>query len=109
MCPSPDQSVHFVLVVSLEEYGGLIELPQLNPQLSSISGFQTSIPENGDDETEGVQSKERWDYVKVNMDGVIVGRKLCILDHAGYSSLALQLEDMFGKYQLSEELNLIHV
>lgn len=42
------------------------------------------------------QNKKTWTYVKVNMDGVIVGRKICILYHDGYSSLALQLEDMFG-------------
>ncbi|XP_057961858.1 auxin-responsive protein IAA34-like [Malania oleifera] len=51
---------------------------------------------------EGVQSKERWVYVKVNMEGVIIGRKVCILDHSNYSSLAFQLEDMFGRqYSLS--------
>ncbi|XP_022150662.1 auxin-responsive protein IAA32-like [Momordica charantia] len=31
------------------------------------------------------------------MDGVIVGRKVCIFRHSSYSSLALQLEDMFGR------------
>ncbi|KZV42108.1 hypothetical protein F511_11704 [Dorcoceras hygrometricum] len=35
------------------------------------------------------------------MDGVIVGRKVCIVDHMDYLSLALQLEDMFGKYTIS--------
>ena len=50
-----------------------------------------------DEEIEGVQSNERWAYVKVNMDGVTIGRKICVLDHGGYSSLALQLEDMFGR------------
>ncbi|PIA33420.1 hypothetical protein AQUCO_04100091v1 [Aquilegia coerulea] len=59
------------------------------------------IPQGCDDETEGVQSSERWVYVKVNMDGVVVGRKVCILDQAGYSSLALQLEEMFGKHTMS--------
>uniref|UniRef100_A0A7N0VCD7 Auxin-responsive protein n=1 Tax=Kalanchoe fedtschenkoi TaxID=63787 RepID=A0A7N0VCD7_KALFE len=53
------------------------------------------------DEEDGALSRERWTYVKVNMDGVIVGRKICILDHGGYSSLALQLEDMFGSKSLS--------
>ncbi|XP_047330747.1 auxin-responsive protein IAA34-like [Impatiens glandulifera] len=42
------------------------------------------------------ERKERLGYVKVNMDGMIVGRKICMLDHVGYSSLVLQLEDMFG-------------
>ncbi|KAE8713515.1 Auxin-responsive protein IAA34 [Hibiscus syriacus] len=52
-----------------------------------------------DDEAEGVQSKERWAYVKVNMDGVMVGRKVCMLDQGGYLGLARQLEDMFGKFE----------
>ncbi|KAK9276136.1 hypothetical protein L1049_005667 [Liquidambar formosana] len=90
-------------LVSLEGYGDLMNWPQLNhPQLKN---FYTELPksmtEDCDDETEGVQSKERWTYVKVNMDGVVVGRKVCILDHAGYSSLALQLEDMFGRQAVS--------
>ncbi|XP_021727419.1 auxin-responsive protein IAA32-like [Chenopodium quinoa] len=55
-----------------------------------------SNPDNSIQELEGVQSKERWTYVKVNMDGVIVGRKICLVDHAGYADLALQLENMFG-------------
>ncbi|XP_057427362.1 auxin-responsive protein IAA32-like [Lotus japonicus] len=54
-----------------------------------------------DEELEGVQSNERWAYVKVNMDGVTIGRKICVLDHGGYSSLAIQLEDMFGSQSLS--------
>jgi auxin-responsive protein IAA len=33
------------------------------------------------------------------MDGVVVGRKICILDHGSFSSLALQLEEMFGGYR----------
>lgn len=53
---------------------------------------------SNEEDAEVVQSKQqqRWAYVKVNMDGVIVGRKVCIFQHATYSTLALQLEDMFG-------------
>lgn len=71
---------------------------QLHPQLkSSKIEYKENIGESYEDEVaEGIQSKERWAYVKVNMDGVIVGRKICIIDHMGYSSLALQLEEMFG-------------
>ena len=90
-------------VVSLEGYDDLIDWaqPNLNLKSSNINipqrnNFQEDCEEDG----EGIQSKERWAYVKVNMDGVIVGRKVCILDHGSYSSLALQLEDMFGKHQL---------
>jgi len=63
---------------------------------NSSTTHSRSVRENFDEEIEGVQSNERWAYVKVNMDGVSIGRKICILDHGGYSSLAIQLEDMFG-------------
>ncbi|XP_019164659.1 PREDICTED: auxin-responsive protein IAA32 [Ipomoea nil] len=86
-------------------YEELIDWQDLHPQIRN--GRSEEDPrayiEHCDDEAEGIQSKlkERWDYVKVNMDGVIVGRKICILDHMSYSSLALQLEDMFGKQSIS--------
>ncbi|KAF8390091.1 hypothetical protein HHK36_024612 [Tetracentron sinense] len=84
------------------EYGHLLGWPQLHSYMkSSNRGHPMVVPEDCDDETEGVQSKQRWASIKVNMEGVIVGRKVCILDHAGYSSLALQLEDMFGKHCVS--------
>ncbi|CAN6451857.1 unnamed protein product [Victoria cruziana] len=35
-------------------------------------------------------------YVKVNMDEIGIGRKICITDHACYADLALELEKMFG-------------
>ncbi|GMH27487.1 hypothetical protein Nepgr_029330 [Nepenthes gracilis] len=53
------------------------------------------------DEGDGVQSKHRWEYIKVNMDGVPVGRKICVLDQVSYSSLAHQLEDMFGRQTIN--------
>ncbi|CBI26973.3 hypothetical protein VitviT2T_000329 [Vitis vinifera] len=90
---------------SLEGYGAYgepVDWPQLEAQSrNSNSGCPKVIPEDCEEETEGVQSKERWAYVKVNMDGVVIGRKICVLDLAGYSSLALQLEDMFGRDSLS--------
>ncbi|RVX12444.1 Auxin-responsive protein IAA32 [Vitis vinifera] len=95
----------FESVGSLEGYGGYgepVDWPQLEAQSrNSNSGCPKVIPEDCEEETEGVQSKERWAYVKVNMDGVVIGRKICVLDLAGYSSLALQLEDMFGRDSLS--------
>jgi len=42
--------------------------------------------------------RRKWGYVKVTMDGLVVGRKVCVLDHGSYSTLAHQLEDMFGKF-----------
>ena len=85
-------------MVSLEGYNDLISWSQAESQLkSSNTGYSRRAPEGCDDEAEGVQSRERWVYVKVNMDGVMVGRKVCMLDHGGYSGLARQLEEMFGK------------
>ena len=81
-------------MVSLEGYSDLISYPQTNSQLNrSNTGYSRLAPED----CEGVHSRERWAYVKVNMDGVMVGRKVCMLDHGGYSTLARQLEEMFGK------------
>ncbi|XP_015941813.3 auxin-responsive protein IAA32 [Arachis duranensis] len=72
----------------------IMDWPHSNLNLKNSS-------KNFDEEIEGVQSNERWAYVKVNMDRVTIGRKICILDHGGYSSLAIQLEDMFGSQSLS--------
>lgn len=95
-----------MLVLTPEGYSDLVDWPQAQPPLKhSNSGYQRNTPQDCDEEAEGVQSKERWAYVKVNMDGVLVGRKICMLDHGGYSSLALQLEDMFGRYQNAEKLD----
>ncbi|KVH01120.1 auxin-responsive protein IAA32-like [Cynara cardunculus var. scolymus] len=44
--------------------------------------------------------KQQSDFVKVNMDGVPIGRKICVLDHSSYLSLAYQLEAMFGRQSL---------
>ncbi|MCD7454801.1 Iaa32p [Datura stramonium] len=88
-------------------YDELIDWQHLHPQLrnnNSRGEYPTNIMETNnnydDDETEGIQSKEKFSYVKVNMDGVIVGRKICIVEHSSYSSLAIQLEDMFGKQSM---------
>lgn len=85
---------------SLGGYGTCSALgwPQLNADSRNANpGCPEIDPEDCEEETEGVQSKERWAYVKVNMEGVVIGRKICIFDLAGYSSLAIQLEDMFGR------------
>ncbi|CAH9104764.1 unnamed protein product [Cuscuta epithymum] len=88
-------------------YEELIDWQDLHPQpgnrrikgrsvhLRKYSSAETCDEEDDD---EVIESKEkRWAYVKVNMDGVIVGRKICLLHHFSYHTLALQLEDMFGK------------
>ncbi|XP_020517713.1 auxin-responsive protein IAA9 [Amborella trichopoda] len=42
-------------------------------------------------------------YVKVNMEGVGIGRKIDLNLHHSYSSLAHALEDMFGKHEKNKE------
>ncbi|KAG6396595.1 hypothetical protein SASPL_142748 [Salvia splendens] len=76
-----------------ENYEMLMEWPKKSEDLQS--------KENCEEECEGIESKQRWSYVKVNMDGVVVGRKVCLLHNMDYLSLALQLEDMFGKQSMS--------
>ncbi|KAL2233395.1 auxin-responsive protein IAA32 [Sesamum indicum] len=93
---------------SHENYDVLVDWHQLHPQLKKTVCLNPQrVKENCDEESEGIQSKQRWTYVKVNMDGVLVGRKICILDHMDYFSLAIQLEDMFGKQSISG-LRLFH-
>lgn len=93
--------IKFEPIGSLEgyrAYGELVDWPELNGRSGNWNpGCRKVVPEDCEEETEGVQSKERWAYVKVNMDGDVIGRKICVLDLAGYSSLALQLEGMFGR------------
>ncbi|KAI3946425.1 hypothetical protein MKX01_017641 [Papaver californicum] len=75
---------------------------QLNPYMkASMSNVCHSMVMLDDEETEVVQSTERWAYVKVNMEGIFIGRKVCIHEHAGFTSLAIQLEDMFGRHSMS--------
>ncbi|XP_073148739.1 auxin-responsive protein IAA32 [Henckelia pumila] len=83
----------------------LVDWHQLHPHMKRANDLNTHIIKENDlnDEfSERSHSKQCWtSYVKVSMDGVIVGRKVCIIDHMDYLSLALQLEDMFGKYTIS--------
>ncbi|GAA0176061.1 hypothetical protein LIER_29121 [Lithospermum erythrorhizon] len=93
-----------------DEYGLLMDWHQLHPQLLKSPKVECSVNIGEiceDERDEGIQSKRNWKYVKVNMKGVIVGRKLCLLNNVGYSSLGLQLEDMFGKFSMSG-LGLFH-
>ncbi|XP_075522294.1 auxin-responsive protein IAA32-like [Primulina tabacum] len=82
----------------------LVDWQQLHPHMKRATDLNTHIIKeslNGES-SERTQNKQCWtSYVKVSMDGVIVGRKVCIIDHMDYLSLALQLEDMFGKYTIS--------
>ncbi|KAK5833731.1 auxin-responsive protein IAA32-like [Gossypium arboreum] len=88
-------------LVSLEgRYSDLLNWPR-QPNSSHQKSSNAGYSEECQDEAEGVESKERWVYVKVNMDGVMVGRKVCMVDHGGYLGLAQQLEEMFGIHSLS--------
>ncbi|KAI3914206.1 hypothetical protein MKW92_013013 [Papaver armeniacum] len=100
-----DQAYHSssIQFVSTAHYGELMGWShQLNnPYMkASISNVYQTMVMLDDEETEVVQSKERWAYVKVNMEGIVIGRKVCIHEHAGFTSLAIQLEDMFGRHSM---------
>ncbi|XP_076915797.1 auxin-responsive protein IAA32-like [Bidens hawaiensis] len=76
-----------------DDYQDLVEWNQLHPYQS-----QDDTVDNVVDERNMFQrTKQQSDFVKINMDGVLIGRKICVLDHSSYLSLATQLEDMFGK------------
>ncbi|KAL4308123.1 hypothetical protein GQ457_01G009780 [Hibiscus cannabinus] len=65
-------------------YGDLISWPgqaSSSQMKSSNTEYSELAPKNCDDETEGVQSKEGWAYVKVNTDKILVGSKVFMLDH----------------------------
>ncbi|XP_074309503.1 auxin-responsive protein IAA32 isoform X2 [Silene latifolia] len=91
------QSVHLDSMIVPAEYHGLLDWPytQTVNLNSSKTGFSKTNPEDYGEDLEAVQSKERRSYVKVNMDGVVVGRKICPGDYSGYFTLAVQLEEMF--------------
>ncbi|GLJ40163.1 hypothetical protein SUGI_0823680 [Cryptomeria japonica] len=68
------------------------------------SKLPTQPRPTGDDQEECVQQPSKSFpnqgsslYVKVNMDGVPIGRKVDLNAHDGYESLALALEDMFQR------------
>lgn len=89
---------HYLILESPDDYGDLIDWHELNPEHKIAKmGYPPKMRQDFDEESEGVQSKQRWAYIKVNMEGIIVGRKICLLEHMGYSTLATQLEDMFGR------------
>ncbi|KAF5764172.1 putative transcription factor interactor and regulator AUX-IAA family [Helianthus annuus] len=98
--PTYDHSEHPHVT---DDYHDLVEWNQLHPYESSDTsvGYPRKTTDNVVDERNMFQrSKHQGDFVKVNMDGVLIGRKICVLDHSSYLSLASQLEDMFGKQAL---------
>lgn len=86
-------------MIGLDGYGELIDWSQPNynsntQMKSEETGNQILAQGYHNDEEE---SRGKLAYVKVNLDGLVVGRKVCLLDQGAYSTLALQLDDMFGK------------
>ncbi|CAN8266997.1 unnamed protein product [Cochlearia groenlandica] len=90
-------------MIGLDGYGELIDWSQPSysgsTQLKSEeTGNQRLAQGYYNDEEESIA---KLAYVKVNMDGLVVGRKVCLLDQEAYSTLALRLDDMFGTHTLS--------
>ncbi|XP_010513830.1 PREDICTED: auxin-responsive protein IAA32-like isoform X2 [Camelina sativa] len=88
---------------SLDGYEDLIEWSQprynCNTQLKSEDTGNQRLAQgyyNNEKESRGTLT-----YVKVNLDGLVVGRKVCLLSQGNYSTLALQLDDMFGMQTVS--------
>ncbi|XP_020880179.1 auxin-responsive protein IAA32 isoform X2 [Arabidopsis lyrata subsp. lyrata] len=88
----------------LDGYGELIDWSQ-QPSYRSITQLKSEDTGhkrlahgyyNNEEESRG-----KYAYVKVNLDGLVVGRKVCLLDQGAYSTLALQLNDMFGMQTVS--------
>lgn len=52
---------------------------------------------NADKTDSGVKDKGHLGFVKVNMDGITIGRKVDLNSHASYDTLAKTIEDMFFK------------
>lgn len=55
--------------------------------------MNSRIEKNGNDKEQGNLRKNL--FVKVNMDGIPIGRKIDLSAHNGYEALARTLEDMF--------------
>ncbi|KAD7478821.1 hypothetical protein E3N88_01957 [Mikania micrantha] len=86
-----------------DDFHDLVEWDELHPYESSHTGvvYPGKIVNNVVDGRNMIQrSKHQSDFVKINMDGVLIGRKISVVDHSSYLSLAAQLEDMFGKQSL---------
>lgn len=79
-----------------DDYRDLVEWNQFeSPNVGVV--YHRKINDDVGNERNIFQRREqKSDFVKVNMDGVPIGRKICVLDHLSYLSLATQLEDMFG-------------
>ncbi|XP_010513828.1 PREDICTED: auxin-responsive protein IAA32-like isoform X1 [Camelina sativa] len=90
-------------MIGLDGYEDLIEWSQprynCNTQLKSEDTGNQRLAQgyyNNEKESRGTLT-----YVKVNLDGLVVGRKVCLLSQGNYSTLALQLDDMFGMQTVS--------
>nr|CAD30211.1 putative auxin-induced protein 31 [Arabidopsis thaliana] len=90
-------------MIGLDGYGELIDWSQ--PSYNSITQLKSEDTGHqrlaqGYYNNEG-ESRGKYAYVKVNLDGLVVGRKVCLVDQGAYATLALQLNDMFGMQTVS--------
>lgn len=87
-------------MIGLDGYGELIDWSQRPyTQLKSEEPVNQRLAQQYYHDGKEGRGKLAY-YVKVNMDGSVVGRKVCVLDQGTYSTLALQLDNMFGKLVL---------
>lgn len=87
-------------MIGLDGYGELIDWSQRSyTQLKSEEPVNQRLAQQYYNDGKEGRGKLAY-YVKVNMDGSVVGRKVCILNQGTYSTLALQLDNMFGKLVL---------
>ncbi|RID60335.1 hypothetical protein BRARA_F03499 [Brassica rapa] len=88
-------------MIGLDGYGELIDWSQRPyTQLKSEEPVDQRLAQRYYNDGEEGRGKLAY-YVKVNMDGSVVGRKVCILNQGTYSTLALQLDNMFGMQTVS--------
>ncbi|CAH8381737.1 unnamed protein product [Eruca vesicaria subsp. sativa] len=88
-------------MIGLDGYGELIDWSQRSyTQLKSEEPVNQRLDQQYYNDGEEGRGKLAY-YVKVNMDGSVVGRKVRILDQGTYSTLALQLDNMFGMQTVS--------
>ncbi|KAG2261715.1 hypothetical protein Bca52824_068794 [Brassica carinata] len=88
-------------MIGLDGYGELIGWSHRSyTQLKSEEPVNQRLAQRYYNDGEEGRGKLAY-YVKVNMDGSVVGRKVCVLDQGTYSTLALQLDNMFGMQTVS--------
>ncbi|KAF8108818.1 hypothetical protein N665_0104s0133 [Sinapis alba] len=67
----------------------------VNNQTTKSARKEDEAGKKKDDETKDVTKKVKAEFIKVNMDGVAIGRKVDLNAHSSYENLAHTLEDIF--------------